>query len=45
MSCADCRYRSREFCTLFDDIILSFANSCFMDSTNSRIVRDGDSND
>ena len=41
MSCADCDYRDKTMCVIFDDIILSFADSCFMDtgndSTNSRI--------
>lgn len=34
MSCSDCKYRHREFCSLFDDIILSYADSCFMDTDN-----------
>ena len=38
MSCADCDYRQKEMCCLFDDVILSFANSCFMDT-------DGDNDD
>ena len=33
MSCADCKHRSKTMCTIFDDIILSFADSCFMDSS------------
>lgn len=33
MSCADCNYRQKDTCTLFDDVILSFANTCFMDTT------------
>ena len=39
MSCADCNYRQRDTCCLFDDIILSYANSCFMD-TNKRDKND-----
>ena len=35
MSCADCKFRCREFCSLFDDVILSYADSCFMDSDKS----------
>ena len=32
MSCADCDYRQQELCVLFDDVILSYADSCFMDT-------------
>ena len=39
MSCADCNHRSKTMCTIFDDIILSFADSCFMDSSKDN---DGD---
>lgn len=35
MCCADCDYRSRDVCVLFDDVILSFADSCFMDTENT----------
>ena len=35
MSCSDCKYRHKEFCSLFDDIILSYADSCFMDTDKS----------
>ena len=33
MSCEDCKYRQKDVCALFDDVILSLANTCFMDST------------
>ena len=41
MSCSDCEYRQREMCVLFDDVILSYTDSCFMDSSenDSRISR------
>ena len=45
MSCADCKHRDKSVCMVFDDIILSFADSCFMDtgndSNNMRIVNNG----
>lgn len=40
MACSDCDYRVREVCVLFDDVILSFANSCFMDTCNGDGVDD-----
>ena len=32
MVCADCMFREFDVCVLFDDVILSYADSCFMDS-------------
>ena len=32
MSCSDCEYRHYDVCLLFDDVILSYADSCFMDT-------------
>lgn len=40
MSCADCEHRMKDMCCLFDDVILSYANTCFMDSNKE----DGDLN-
>ena len=34
MSCADCEHRIGELCCLFDDVILSYADSCFMDNSD-----------
>ena len=47
MCCADCDYRNKDYCCLLDDVILSYANTCFMDNSNdfnnSEIVNnDGD---
>ena len=38
MSCSDCNYRQNEICCLFDDIILSYANTCFMDTGNDSTI-------
>lgn len=40
MACSDCDYRQREVCCLFDDIVLSYANSCFMDTSKDWGVSD-----
>ncbi len=32
MCCSDCKYRQKNICLVFDDVILSLSNSCFMDS-------------
>ena len=45
MSCADCRHRQKTMCMVFDDIILSFADTCFMDTNKddfSIIENNGD---
>lgn len=33
MVCADCEYRSKDYCCLLDDAVLNLYNSCFMDSS------------
>ena len=38
MSCADCKHRDKSVCMVFDDIILSFADSCFMDTGNDSTI-------
>ena len=38
MTCADRDYRNKTMCVIFDDIILSFADSCFMDTGNDSTI-------
>lgn len=38
MTCNDCEYRNKTVCMIFDDIILSFADSCFMDTGNDSTI-------
>lgn len=44
MSCADCDNRIGELCCLFDDVILSYANTCFMDTGNDSTISGIDNN-
>ena len=34
--CGDCVNRKDDVCLLFDDVILSFADSCFMNTENTK---------
>ena len=41
MSCADCEYRSKDWCCLFDDIIINYQYWCFMDTSVKDFENEG----